>query len=377
VLELGQLMAGPFAGTILGYFGADVVKVEPPGGDPVRGWRVLDEEGTSLWWRSLGRNKRSIALDLRTEEGRRLARALALEADVLIENFRPGTLEGWGLAPDDLRRQRPDLVVARVSGYGQSGPDAHKPGFAAVCEAAGGLRHVTGQPGEVPVRANLSLGDTLAAFHVVMGVLLALFHRERTAGRPGQVIDASIVESVVAVLESAIPEYDHAGVVREPSGTTITGVVPTNAYPTRDGVHVVIGANGDSLFRRLMEVVGRPDLAADPRLATNAGRVPHAHEIDAAIAAWTRARSRDEVLRVLEAAAVPAGPIRTVADLLGDPHLTARGMFERVPVHGRPLALPAIPPHLSATPGRTEWAGGAPDADRDAVLKDWLGEAPR
>jgi crotonobetainyl-CoA:carnitine CoA-transferase CaiB-like acyl-CoA transferase len=373
VLELGQLMAGPMAGTLLAYFGADVVKVEPPGGDPVRGWRVLDDDGTSLWWRSLGRNKRSIVLDLRTAAGRERARALALKADVLIENFRPGTLEAWGLGPEELRRARPDLVVARVSGYGQTGPDAHKPGFAAVCEAAGGLRHVTGHAGEVPVRANLSLGDTLAAFHVVMGVLLSLFHRERAAGRPGQVIDASIVESVFAVLESAVPEYDRKGVVRAPSGTTITGVVPTNAYPTRDGAHVVIGANGDSIFQRLMHVIGRPDLAADARLATNALRVPHAALIDDAVAAWTRTRTQAEVLAAMDEATVPAGPIRDVAALVHDPHLKARGMFEHVPVNGRPLALPAIPPHLSLTPGRTDFAGGAAGADEASVLADWLG----
>ncbi len=375
VLELGQLMAGPYAGTILAYFGAEVVKVEPPqGGDPVRGWRVLDDDGTSLWWRSLGRNKRSIVLDLRTPEGRALARRLALKADVLIENFRPGTLEAWGLAPDDLRREHPTLIYARVSGYGQTGPDAYKPGFAAVCEAAGGLRYLTGEPGEVPLRANLSLGDTLAAFHCVMGVLLALFHRERAAGRPGQVIDASIVESVFGVLESCVPEYDRKGVVREPSGTTITGVVPTNAYPCRDGHHVVIGANGDSIFLRLMEAIGREDLARDAALASNALRVPRALELDAAISAWTRRHTRAEVLAAMDHAAVPAGPIRSAADLLADPHLAARGMIEHVSVGGRPLALPAIPPKLSATPGRTDWAGPDLGADTADVLRRWLGE---
>jgi crotonobetainyl-CoA:carnitine CoA-transferase CaiB-like acyl-CoA transferase len=377
VLELGQLMAGPWAGTILAYFGADVVKVEPPqGGDPVRTWRVLDDDGTSLWWRSLARNKRSVALDLRAEPDREVVRRLAAKADVLIENFRPGTLERWGLAPDDLRRANPGLVVARVSGYGQTGPSAHKPGFAAVCEAAGGLRHVTGHPGEVPVRSNLSLGDTLAAFHCVMGVLLALLHRERAPGRPGQVVDVSLLESVFAVLESAVPEYDRKGVVRGPSGTTITGVVPTNAYPCADGRHVVIGANGDSIFRRLMEVVGRPDLGSDPALATNAGRVSRAAEIDAVISAWTSRQSAHDVLAAMDAAAVPAGPIQTVADLLADPHVRARGMVEHVAVGGRPLALPAIPPHLSATPGRTEWAGPALGAHTAEVLRDWLGEAP-
>jgi crotonobetainyl-CoA:carnitine CoA-transferase CaiB-like acyl-CoA transferase len=375
VLELGQLMAGPYAGTILAYFGAEVVKVEPPGqGDPVRTWRVLDDDGTSLWWRTLARNKRSIALDLRTPEGRADVRRLALVADVLIENFRPGTMEGWGLGPDDLRAVRPELIYARVSGYGQTGPAATKPGFAAVCEAVGGLRYVTGEPGKLPLRANLSLGDTLAALHCALGVLLALYHRDRSRGRPGQVVDTSIVESVFAMLESAVPEYDRKGVVREPSGTTITGVVPTGAYACRDGRHVVIGANGDSLFRRLMEAVGRPDLASDPGLATNALRVPRAAELDAAITAFTCSREAADVLAAMERAEVPAGPIQSVADLFADPQLRARGAFERVPVGGRPLALGALPPRLSATPGRTERAG--PDLDQDAawVRERWLGE---
>ena len=376
MLELGQLMAGPWAGAILAYFGADVVKVEPPEGDPVRTWRVLDDDGTSLWWRSLARNKRSLALDLREERDREVVRRLSTKADVLIENFRPGTLERWGLAPEDLRRANPGLVVARVSGYGQTGPSSHKPGFAAVCEAAGGLRHVTGHAGEVPVRANLSLGDTLAALHCALGVLLALLHRERTGGRPGQVVDVSLLESVFAVLESSVPEFDRKGVVRGPSGTTITGVVPTNAYPCRDGRHVVIGANGDSIFRRLMEVIGRPDLGADPALATNAGRVGRAAELDAAISAWTSQQPAHDVLAAMDAAAVPAGPIQTVADLLADPHVNARGMIEHVPVGGRPLALPAIGPRLAETPGRTEWAGPALGAHTAEVLSDWLGEAP-
>jgi crotonobetainyl-CoA:carnitine CoA-transferase CaiB-like acyl-CoA transferase len=347
--------------------------VEPPGGDPVRGWRALDEDGTSLWWRSLGRNKRSIVIDLRTAVGRALARRLALRADVVLENFRPGTMERWGLGPGDLLPERPDLVYARVSGYGQTGPDAAKPGFAAVCEAAGGLRHLTGHPGEAPVRANLSLGDTLAALHCALGVLLALLHRERAPGRPGQVVDTSILESVVAVLESSVPECDRLGLVRGPSGTTITGVVPTNVYRCADGRRLVVGANGDSIFRRLMQAIGREDLGRDPGLATNALRVPRAGEIDAAVAAFARGHSSADLLALLEAAGVPAAPVRTAADLLADPHLAARGAFERVPVGGRPLALSSLPPRLSATPGRTEFAGPELDADADRVLTTWLG----
>lgn len=374
VLELGQLMAGPYAGTILGYFGADVVKVEPSvSGDPVRTWRGLDDDGTSLWWRSLARNKRCLVLDLHAEEDRALARRLAARADVLIENFRPGTMERWGLGPEELRRANPGLIYARVSGYGQTGPYAARPGFAAVCEAVGGLRHITGRPGEVPLRSNLSLGDTLAALNCALGVLLALVHRGRTAGGPGQVVDTSILESVFGVLESAVPEHDRLGVVRGPSGTTITGVVPTGAYPCRDGRHVVIGANGDSIFVRLMQSAGRDDLARDPGLATNAGRVPRAAEIDAAIEAFTRQHAADEVLALLNAAAVPCGPINTVADLAADPHVRARGMIEHVDVGGRPLALPAIFPRLGSTPGRTEWAGPDLGAHTAEVLEDWLG----
>jgi crotonobetainyl-CoA:carnitine CoA-transferase CaiB-like acyl-CoA transferase len=378
VLELGQLMAAPLAGAYLAYFGAEVVKVEPPGaGDPIRGWRVL-LDGTSLWWRSLGRNKRLVTLDLRRPEGQEVARRLAGKADVLLENFRPGTLEGWGLGPERLRAENPGLVVARVSGFGQTGPDADRPGFAAVCEAVGGLRHVTGHPGEVPVRSNLSLGDSLAAFQAVIGVLLALLRRG--ASGTGQVVDVSIVEAVLAVMEAAVPEYDACGAVRGPSGTTITGVVPTDAYPCRDGRHVVIGGNGDSIFRRLMREAGRPDLADDPALASNAGRAERRGEIDAAISAWTGTLDAAEVASRLRRAAVPCGPIQDVAEILADPHLSSRGCFEQVAVPDgggtRPVRLPALGPRLSESPGRTEHAGGERSADTAAVLADWLGMAP-
>ncbi len=367
VLELGQLMAGPLAGTYLAYFGAAVTKVEDPAaGDPVRGWRVIDADGTSLWWRSLGRNKRLITLDLRTEEGRDRARALALEADVLIENFRPGRMEAWGLGPDDLRPHNPGLVYVRVSGFGQDGPYSDRRGFASVCEAVGGLRYVTGHPGEVPVRSNLSLGDTFAAQQAAMGALLALFRRERDPERRGQVVDISIVESVLDVMEASISEYDRCGAVREPSGTTITGVVPTDAYPCADGRRVVIGANGDSIFKRLMETAGRPDMAADPRYATNKDRVAHQGAIDEAIAAWTSTHTCAEVVARLTEAGVPAGPINSAKDLREDPHLAARGRFETVEVGGAPLVLPALGPKLLDTPGRTDWPGGALGADDDA-----------
>jgi crotonobetainyl-CoA:carnitine CoA-transferase CaiB-like acyl-CoA transferase len=381
VLELGQLLAGPFCATLLAYFGAEVIKVEPPGaGDAIRGWRLLDESGTSLWWYSLGRNKKSVTLDLRQEEGRALARRLADRADVLVENFRPGTLERWGLGPEELRRTNPRLVCARISGYGQTGPYSARPGYASVCEGVGGLRFVNGHPGEPPVRANLSLGDSLGGLHAALGVLLALYHRDRDRDRDrgaepgrGQDVDTALYESVFNLLEGVVPEYDRLGVVRQPSGTTITGIVPTNTYPCADGKHVIIGGNGESIYRRLMTAAGRADLAADARLQTNAGRVAHQQEVDHAIAAWTATLPSADVLATLEQAEVPAGPILSVADMFEDPHFRDRGLFEQVEAGGRPLAVPAILPKLSETPGATEWAGPAVGAHTEEVLRDVLG----
>lgn len=371
VLEVGQLIAGPFTGTILAYFGAEVIKVEPPdGGDAIRNWRVL-RDGTSLWWRSIGRNKKCVTCNLREEAGRSLVRRLALGSDVLIENFRPGTMERWGLGPDDLRAEHPDLVYARVSGFGQDGPYASRPGYASACEGIGGLRYVNGHPGQAPVRANLSLGDSLAGVHAALGILLALFRRER--GGQGQTVDTAIYESVFNMLEGVVPEYDGAGVVREPSGTTVTGIVPTNTYRCRDGRYVVIGGNGDSIYRRLMKAAGRQDLADDPRLASNAGRVDHEAEIDAALAAWAETMDSEAVLSALEEAQVPSGPIYSVADMAEDTHFKARGMFEQVEVDGRPLAIPAMAPKLSDTPGATRWPGPEVGAHNDEVFGDLLG----
>lgn len=373
VLELGQLMAGPLAGTYLAYFGADVIKVEAPGtGDPVRGWRVLDE-GTSLWWRSLGRNKRCVTADLRTERGQDLVRRLAAGCDVVIENFRPGTMERWGLGPEALCAENPGLVYTRVSGFGQDGPYAARRGFASVCEAFGGLRYVTGEPGEVPVRSNLSIGDSLAAFQAVIGVLLALLGRERVTGGEGQVVDVAIYEAVLNIMEAAVSEFDRRGVVREPSGSTITGVVPTNAYPCSDGRHVVIGANADSMFKRLMLAAGREDMAADEALATNEKRVAHQARIDDAVAGWTRSLDTADVLARLEQAGVPAAPIQSVREIVADPHVRARGQLEDVEVGGRPLKLPAIGPKLLDTPGRTTDPGGKLGAHNDEVYGDLLG----
>lgn len=373
VLELGQLMAGPFAGTLLAYFGADVIKVEPPGkGDAVRGWRAMEGD-TSLWWYSLGRNKRSVTVNLKSEEGRDIVRRLASEVDVLIENFRPGTMEKWGLGPEDLRPDNPGLVYARVSGYGQDGPYSSRPGYASVCEGVGGLRYVNGFPDQPPVRQNLSLGDSLTGLHTAFGILLSLFRRDRREGRTGQIVDVGIFEAVYNMMEAVVPEYDRLGMVREPSGTTITGVVPTNTYPCRDGKYIIIGGNGDSIFRRLMTTAGHPDMAEDPELKDNAGRVKHQERVDGAIADWTRTLEASEVLAELGKARVPAGLIYSVADMVADPHFQARGLFEEVDAGGRPLKLPAIVPKLSETPGRTEWAGPTVGEHTYKVLGEILG----
>ena len=373
VLEMGQLLAGPFTGAILGYFGAEVIKVEPPGGDPIRGWRVLDDEGTSFWWRSLGRNKKCISLDLREEQGRALARRLAGRADVLIENFSPGVMERWGMGPEQLRELNPGLVYARISGYGQDGPYAGRPGFASVCEGISGFRYLNGHPGEAPVRPNLSIGDTIAALHASLGIMMALRARDATPGATGQVIDVALYESMFNLMEAVIPEFSGAGVVREPAGTTVTGIVPTNTYRCADGRFVVIGGNGDSIFRRLMDGIGRSDLANDPELAVNAGRVRREREIDAAIASWCAARECPEVLRVMEEQRVPAGPIYSGRDMFVDPQFRARGLFEQVEINGKPLEIPALMPRLAGTPGATRWPGGAVGSHTDEVLREVLG----
>ena len=371
VIELGQLLAGPFAGTLLAYFGAEVIKVEPPGGDAIRGWRRLDETGTSFWWRSLGRNKKCICLDLRQEEGVALARRLMEGADVVIENFRPGTMEKWNLGPEDLREHNPALIYARISGYGQTGPRSKQPGYASVCEGIGGFRYLNGFPGERPVRPNLSMGDTLAGLHAALGILMALFDRER--GGSGQVVDVALFEAVFNILEAVIPEYDGTGEIRGPSGSTVTGIVPTNTYRCADGKYVIIGGNGDSIFRRLMEAAGREDLARDSRLARNAGRVEHEEEIDAALSQWCAGLQSGEVLARLEDARVPSGPIYSAADMMADDHFHARDLFEQVEINGKPLKIPAILPRMTGTPGHTSWPGPEPGTHNKEVLRESLG----
>ena len=371
VVELGQLLAGPFAGTLLAYFGAEVIKVEPPGGDPIRGWRTLDDTGTSFWWRSLGRNKRSVTLDLKSDAGRELAARLIDDSDVLIENFRPGTLENWGLGPERFKESNPGLIYTRISGYGQDGPYADKPGYASVCEGIGGLRYVNGFPGERPVRPNLSLGDTVAGLHAALGIALALL--ERHSSKQGQVVDVALFESVFNLLEAVIPEFDGAGEIRQPAGSTVTGIVPTNTYRCADGKYVIIGGNGASIFKRLMVTAERPDLAEDPRLAKNPGRVENEAEIDGAIEAWCATLPSPEVLAKLEANRVPCGPIYSAADMMADPHFQARGLFQQVEINGAPLKIPAIMPRLGGTPGGTRWPGGDAGGDTESVARGELG----
>ena len=371
VIEVGQLLAGPFAGCMLAYFGAEVIKIEPPEGDPIRGWRVL-ENGTSLWWRSIGRNKKSITLDLKKTEGRDIAKKLMATADVVIENFRPGVMEDWGLGPNDIKKDNPELVYARISGYGQSGPYATKPGFASVCEGISGFRYVNGFPDQAPVRPNLSIGDTISGIHAALGIVLALFERDRNPARQGQVVDVALYESMFNLLEAVIPEFDGAGVIRQPSGTTVTGIVPTNTYRCKNGKYVVIGGNGDSIYQRLMVAAGRPEMANDPRMANNAGRVKHEQEIDNALATWCMSKDSSEILQLLEEARVPGGPIYNVEDMFADPHFNARGLFEQVEIDGKPLKIPAILPRLSDTPGRTDWPGGAVGSHTEEVLADLL-----
>ena len=367
VIELGQLIAGPFCGKLLGEFGADVVKIEAPGaGDPLRNWRMI-QDGTSVWWQAQSRNKRSVALDLRTPEGQDIVRRLVAEADVLIENFRPGTMEGWGLGWDELSRLNPKLVMLRISGYGQTGPYRNLPGFGSIGEAMGGLRHLTGEPGRVPVRVGVSIGDTLAGLHGAIGVLVAM-HHVKVNGGAGQMIDVALHEAVFNVMESLIPEYSAFGAVREAAGSALPGIAPSNAYRCADG-YVLVAGNGDSIFKRLMDAVGRPDLGSAPDLGSNAGRVARVAELDAAIEAWTFPRTVDDVLTTLGAARVPAGKVYTAKDIAEDPHYRARDMIlKQTTRDGHEIEVPGIVPKLSATPGSVRSSAPRLGDDTDAVL---------
>lgn len=352
VIELGQLIAGPFASKMLGEFGADVIKIEPPEtGDPLRAWRML-HEGTSVWWAAHARNKRSITLNLREPEGQDVIRQLAKDADIVIENFRPGALEKWGIGFKDLHAINPKLIMLRVSGYGQTGPYKDRPGFGVIGEAMGGLRYLTGEAGRPPVRTGVSIGDTLSGLHGVIGILLALRHREQQGG-VGQEVDVALYESVFNMLESVLPEYSKFGAIRQPSGASMPGIAPTNAYLCKDGKYALIAGNGDSIYKRLMQMIAREDLANDPKLARNAGRAEHADLIDAAISAYTAQHSLDDVLATMNAAGVPAGKSYDAADIANDPHYQAREMILNATLaDGSVVQVPGIVPKLSKTPGQ-------------------------
>lgn len=368
VLEMGQLIAGPFAAKTLADFGAEVIKIEPPGsGDPLRQWRLL-HNGTSVWWQVQSRNKKSLVLDLKQPEARDIVKKLAAECDVLIENFKPGVMEAWGLSYEALSALNPKLIMLRISGYGQTGPYKDRPGFGVVAEAMGGLRYLTGEPGRVPVRVGVSIGDTLASLHGVIGILMALHHRHATG--TGQVVDVALYEAVFNCMESLLPEYSAFGTVREAAGSALPGIAPSNAYPCTDG-WVLVAGNGDSIFSRLMRTIGRPDWADDPSLVGNAARVKRVDEIDAAIGTWTQTRSVAEVLDALNAAQVPGGRLYTARDIAEDPHYRARGMLQQVTsADGLTLEVPGIVPKLSATPGRITRRAPTLGEDTSAVLRE-------
>jgi formyl-CoA transferase len=368
VIEMGQLIAGPFAAKTLADFGADVIKIEPPhAGDALRKWRLL-KDGTSVWWQVQSRNKRSLSLDLKQPEAQDIVRTLITEADILIENFRPGTLEGWGLDPEQLLKLNPKLIVLRISGYGQTGPYRDKPGFGLVAEAMGGLRHLTAEPGRVPVRVGVSIGDTLASLHGVIGILLALQARHHSG--QGQIIDIALYEAVFNCMESLLPEYSAFGEVRQAGGSALPGIAPSNAYRCADGGYVLIAGNGDSIFKRLMGLISRTDLANDPALANNDGRVERVAELDQAIGLWAKTKTTDEALQLLDSAAVPAGKIYTVADIANDPHYKARGNIQTIPMRdGSKLDVPGVIPNLSSTPGSIKTLAPDIGENTDEILR--------
>jgi formyl-CoA transferase len=370
VIEFGGLIAGPYAASVLAQFGAEVIKIESPGeGDPLRKWRKL-HDGTSVWWYSLSRNKKSITLNLKAEQGQQIARDLVRTSDIVVENFRPGVLEGWGLGWEHLSKVNPKLVMVRISGYGQSGPYKDRPGFAAIAEAMGGLRHVTGYPDRPPVRAGVSLGDSLAGIYGVIGALMAMHHVKNNDGR-GQFVDVALYEAVFGVMESLLPEFSRFRHIRERSGGSLPGIAPSNTYPCSDGSYVVIAGNSDGIFKRLMHAIGRPDLAEDPSLARNDGRAKQERMLDEAIEQWTRQHDAEEVLATLASADVPSGRIYTAADIYDDPHYRSRGMIEPVTLADeQSVDLPGIVPKLSETPGETRWIGPALGQHVEEVLAE-------
>jgi len=373
VIEMGQLLAGPFCGQLLADFGADVIKIEPPGdGDPMREWGREKAGGQSLWWPVVARGKRSVTVNLREPDGQELARQLIAEADVLVENFRPGTLEKWGLGPEELRAANPRLIVARVSGYGQTGPYAERPGYGAIGEAMGGLRAVIGEPDRPPARAGISIGDTMAATFACVGTLVALHARERT-GR-GQVVDSALYEAILGIMESLIPEYAIAGYVRPRTGSLIPNVAPANAYPTADGKEHLISGNQDTVWRRLATAMGSPELGTDERFATHGARGQNQLELDDLIRSWTRTLTAAELEAVLNEHAVPNGKIYTAPDMLEDPHFAAREAIVKLahPLLGE-FPMQNVVPKLSDTPGEVRWVGPALGEHTDEVLGEVLG----
>ncbi|WP_163528928.1 CaiB/BaiF CoA transferase family protein [Halobacillus ihumii] len=373
VLELGSLIAGPFAGRLMAEFGADVIKVEPPKkGDPLRDWRHI-YEGTSLWWRLQSRNKKSITVDLKSEEGQEIIKSLVQECDILIENFRPGTLEKWNLGYEELSSINPGLVMVRVSGYGQTGPYRDKAGFGSIGESMGGLRHITGNPELPPTRVGVSLGDSLAAMYSVIGAMMAIYHRDVKGTGKGQVIDVALYEAVFSLMEGSLPEFDKLGAVRERTGSALPGIAPSNTYQCRDGKYVVIGGNGDAIFKRLMNAIGHPELAEDERFQTNSGRANHADYLDETIEDWTKTVDFETALQTLDEARVPAGPIYSIEDIVKDPHYLSREMIQNFKLNEEEsLKIPGVVPKMSETPGETKWLGPELGQHTDEVMRSWL-----
>jgi len=383
VLELGTLIAGPFCARMLAEFGATVIKIEAPGqGDPIRQWRVL-KDGTSLWWSVQSRNKQSLTLNMKDARAQKIAQQLAQDADIIIENYRPGVLEKWQLGYEQLKAVNPATIMVRLSGYGQTGPSSGLPGFGAIGESMGGLRYVSGHPDRPPLRVGISIGDSLAALHGVIGAMMALRHRDATGGRwngkagaecvagQGQMVDVALYESVFNMMESLVPEYDYAGVIRERTGGALPGIVPSNTYTCSDNQNIVIAGNGDAIFKRLMLAMQRSDLANDPALEKNDGRVPRTLEIDAAIQEWCSRHTIDEALSILQHADVPVGKIYSVADMMTDPQFLARNMIEQHYFKdGTPIKMPAISPKMSLTPGQTRWLGPELGEHTDQVLHE-------
>lgn len=373
ILELGTLIAGPFAGRLFADFGAEVIKVESPkGGDPLRTWRAMHKE-TSLWWYAQARNKKSITLDLKSEEGQAIIKALADEVDIIIENFRPGKLEEWGIGYEDLKAINPRLIMIRISGYGQDGPYSQKPGFGSIGEGIGGLRYITGYPDQPPVRVGVSIGDSIAALYAVNSALMAIYYRDIAGSGEGQYIDIALYEAVFSLTESMLPEFDHQGIVRGRTGSSLPGIVPSNTYPCRNNTHIIIGGNGDSIFKRLMLAIGETEIAESPLYATNDGRAQHTEFIDETIANWTRQQTLEEALKRLDEFDVPCGPIYSIEEITHDPHYQAREMIATVEIEGLgPLKMPGIIPKFSKTPGKIKWPGPKLGEHNEEIYKEQL-----